>query len=748
MSGLSRTRPPAGSLPPRRRVGAGVHPAVLGRRIAARSRRRGRLPWAALLAAMLGTAAVLGLGGGRAVLALLDDRLGAVADARRLPADSVVLDRHGALLADLHPDGERRYPVPLAEIAPVLRQATVAIEDRNFWNEGAIDAPRLVAAAWTDAVRGEAVQGASTITEQLAKVLYLGTSHTVDRKIREIFIARHLARTAGKSRILEEYLDAINYGHGAYGCEAAARTYFGIHASQLDLAQAALLAGLPNSPALLDPFLHPAAAQGRQRQVLAAMVETGAATPAQASAALAEPVALAETPLGDVDLLPTVTARVVREVRDRLHLDAATAGLRITTSIDAPLQEFAQAEVTRQVDSMVEQHASGGALVAVDPRSGEVLAEVGGAGPGHPAAQVDMAAHPRPPGSTFKLFTYAAALAGRRLSMLTPLRDLPYSLPSGGGSDGSSRYWVHDYDLRYRGTVPVKEALGSSLNVPAVKAEMLAGIPAVVGMARALGVTTLTQPAGAYGASLTLGTYPVPLEEMAQAATVLGAGGWFRAEHVLLSVRDRDGHELLIRDRGHRALDPAVAFLMNVILGDDANRAPAFGAHSALTVPGHLVAAKTGTTSDFRDNLTVGWTPRLAVATWVGNADSRPMRGTTGLSGAAPIWNAVMAHALGDGGDGWPAPPGGVHQVAGGWLLDGTGPQTGAEQGAMAELAAASPSGCRSWRGAGGFLWACGPAPSGLPGDPGPPPVTSDQDQGATEPPPLLSVTLGGAASP
>jgi membrane peptidoglycan carboxypeptidase len=352
-----------------------------------------------------------------------------------------------------------------------------------------------------------------------------------------------------------------------------------------------------------------------------------------------------------------------------------------------------------------------------------------------------MAAQPRQPGSTFKLFTYAAALSERRLSMLTPLRDLPFGLPSGGGSDGSARYQVHDYDLRYRGTVPVREALAGSLNVPAVKAELLTGIPHVVRMARALGVSTLTQPAGAYGASLTLGAYPVPLEEMAQTATVFAAEGWFRAEHVLLSVHDRGGGELLTRPPGHRALDAGVAFVMNAILADDANRAPVFGAHSALTIPGHLVAAKTGTTSDFRDNLTVGWTPRLAVATWVGNADNQPMHGATGLSGAAPIWNAVMTHALSGVRDGWAPPPDGVRQVEGGWLLDGTSADTGAEPGAIDEL---PPSGgCRQWTHDGGLLWSCSPSPSGLPGDPGPPPTPPGRGAGRASDP-LFSLTIGG----
>jgi len=717
---------------------------VLTRRLAAGARRRSRLHLAALATATLGIGGVLLWGGGQAALALMDDHLGAVPDPRRLPADTVVLDRHGELIAVLHPPGERRIPVALDRMAPELRRATVAVEDRNFWNEGAVDATRLVAAAWTDLVRGGAVQGASTITEQLAKVLYVRTSpRTVERKLREIFIARHLARTLSRERILEEYLNDINYGHGAYGAEAAARTYFGIPAARLDLAQASLLAGLPNSPALLDPYLHPEAARARQRAVLAAMVETGAATRDEAAAALAERPALVAGAMADVDLFPTITARAVREVRERLGVEAVGGGLRITTTVDSGLQRFSQDAVTTQVDAMTAEHAGDGALVAVDPRSAEVLADVGGAGPGHAGSQIDMAAQPRSPGSVFKLFTYSAALESRRLSMLSPLRDAPFSLPHGGGDDGAGRYQVHDYEPRYRGVVTVKDALAGSLNVPAVKAELLTGIPDVLRMARTLGVTTLTRPDSAYGASLTLGTYPVPLEEIAQAATVLAAQGWFRSEHVLLSVRDRGGQELLHRRPGHRALDPGVAFVMNAILADDANRAASFGAHSALTIPGHLVAAKTGTTSGFRDNLAVGWTPRLAVATWVGNADDRPMRNTTGLSGAAPIWNAVMSHVLGTQGDGWPSPPAGVRRVAEGWLLDGTDEQTGAEAGALDELR--PQTACRQWTHDGGLLWSCSPALSGLGGDPGPPAAATVDAGGSRSGPGLsLSFTLGG----
>jgi membrane peptidoglycan carboxypeptidase len=294
-----------------------------------------------------------------------------------------------------------------------------------------------------------------------------------------------------------------------------------------------------------------------------------------------------------------------------------------------------------------------------------------------------MAARPRQPGSTFKLFTYSTAFASRRITMVTPVLDAPISLPTGGGSDGMQPWSPLDYDRTWHGVLPVAQAFPNSLNIPAIRTELATGVPAILSTARSLGVTTFNQPDAHYGPSLTLGTYPIPLWEMAQAATTFADQGRVHPVTFVSSVRSAGGRELYATSAPRQVMDPGVAHIVNQILTNDRNRQLEFGLNSDLTLSGHLVSAKTGTSEDFRDNLTVGWTPQLVTATWVGNADDSPMHGTTGITGAAPIWHAFMLHALQGIPDGWPAAPADVYSQGGdgygsAWFLAGTDPTTGA----------------------------------------------------------------------
>lgn len=657
-------------------------------------------------------------GGGQIALAVLDSALGGVPAAKPLPADSVVYDRSGQLIAMLHPPGDSRLPVPLEQMSPNLVTATVAIEDKDFWHEGAVDLGRVVGAAWKDVVNHDS-QGASTITMQLAKVLYLQDTGGFTYKLHQMLLARHLDGAMSKQQIIEAYLNDIYYGHGATGVEAAANVFFGVHAKQLDLAQAALLAGLPNSPTQLDPLRHPDAARGRQRIVLQAMVDVGEISPQTAAVAYNESLTYAAGDMDNVNTQPAFVSRVAKQVHDQLNLDAYTAGLHIVSTLDSGLQARAQQIVTQQVDAISGKHVTDGALVSMDPRSGDVVAYVGGAGAGHPGSEIDMAASPRQPGSSFKLFTYGTVFAEHRATELTPVLDARLVLPTGGPPNGNGPWQVHNYDMRYHGVLPLEEAFGNSLNIPAVKVEQLAGVPNVVATARAMGVTTLDQPPLSYHASLTLGAYPVPLWEMAQAGAVLGNSGQLQPARFVSSVKDLNGHELLRPRAARQVIDPGAAFIVNDILTNDENRVLEFGAHGDLTLDGHLVSAKTGTTQDFRDNFTVGWTPHLATAVWVGNADNTPMRGTTGITGAAPIWHQFMTHALSGVPDDWPAAPSSLHQAShdgrSGWFFAGTDANTGAK-----ELSGHSQEGCRSWSFEGSNYWWCGSGDSGLPGDPGP----------------------------
>jgi membrane peptidoglycan carboxypeptidase len=598
---------------------------------------------------------------------------------RTFAADSVVLDRTGAQIADLHPPGATRLPVPLSAIAPVMQKAIVDVEDRHFWSEGAVDVGRLAGAALNDA--NGAQQGASTIPMQLVKLVYLNDTRTVSFKLEEIGLAQRLVDGTPKPVILDDYLNDVFFGGGATGVQAASHRYFGIDANRLSPAQAALLSGLPNAPTADNPLQNPDAAKARQLQVLAAMVGSGDISASDAASAASEPLRYATSDMDDIDQAPAFVARAAQQVAGLLRVDPTSAGLRITTTLDMARQQYAQQSVAQQVAQLGSLHATDGAAVEIDPRSGDVLAYATGAGPDVPGGQIDMAAAPRQPGSSFKLYTYATALATGKVSMVSPVLDGPISLPSGGGANGAQPYSPLDYDRSWHGPQPVERALGNSLNVPAIRTELVTGIPPIVATARAMGVTTLTQPPQSYGPSLTLGTYGVPLWEMAQAGGVFAASGTLHpARFVLDAVRADGTHPGLPLPATRRVMDSRVAFLMNNALSNDANRAMEFGSGGLLTVAGHTVAAKTGTSEDFRDNVTIGWTPQLVTATWVGNADDSAMRGTTGITGAAPIWHDIMAHEL-SGADGWPAPPAGLQsastQFGVAFFLPGTSAQTG-----------------------------------------------------------------------
>jgi membrane peptidoglycan carboxypeptidase len=663
---------------------------------------------------------------------------------RTFPADTLISDSQGRLIADIHVPGTDRIPVPLSQVSLQFQRAIVAVEDRGFWSEGAVDPMRVASAAWTDLAHGSN-QGASTIPMQLAKLLYLTDDRSLSYKVRELAYANDLMQRLSRTQILDDYVNDVPFGEGALGIQAAAEAYFGITAAQLDLAQSAMLAGLPQAPGADDPLVDPRAAYARELTVLDAMVRSGYITRAQETAAAAEKLTFSRGDIGSYNLYPAYTSRVVQEVQSKLHVDLATAGLRITATLDPTLQALAQRTVSAQISALAYKNVTDGALVSIDPGTGDVLAYVGSAGPGAPGADYDMAAVPRQMGSSFKLFTYPTALSERRISMVTPVLDGPLSIPL---SDGQV-YSPMDYDRRWHGVVPIEMALGNSLNIPAIRVEMLAGIANVVATARQMGVTTLTRPPSSYGPSMTLGTYPVPLWEMAQAATAFADAGTMHRAEFVKEVSDASGRVLYGGGgAGKPVLDPGVAFIMNQILSTDANRVMEFGPNSALTLPGHVVSAKTGTTDDFKDNVTVGWTPHLVTATWVGNTNDAAMRGTTGVTGAAPIWHAFMTAALQGVSDDWPGPPpdvvpgnadgapygsdaiqedAAIGQPA--WFLNGTDWTTGAAELTGQDVAAPggttdvhSSGSCRYWTYDGGNYWYCGSGMSNLPGDPGPQP--------------------------
>ena len=630
------------------------------------------------LVAGLGMAAIVGAALLSVPMAALAHVYGMLpASARTFPADTLVYAQGGQEIADLHAPAESRIPVPLDRVAPVMRQAVVAVEDHGFWTSPSFDLGGIIRAAFYDAAHHAPAQGASTIEEQLAKLLYLNDNKSLIYKIKEILYGNDLTTRMSRRQILDEYLNDVYFGQGANGVQAAAEIYFGVPASRLNAAQATLLAGLLPAPSYLDPFSNPKGARQRQAVVVAAMVAQHQLSQRQAAAIDARPTAL--HPGGDPDLAPYFTEQVKQWLQSHFGASYPTMGLRVYTTLNLPLNEKAQQLVTQVIAARSAMHMTDGALVAENPVNGDIETWVGGAGPNVPGGQIDMAAVPRQTGSTFKIFTYSAAIASRTITMTTPILDDRLTLPSGG--PGGGPYVVHDYDGQYFGVVPAEVALGNSLNVPAVRVELATGISKVLRMARSFGVTTLNHADSTYGPSLTLGAYPIPLWEMAQAGSVLAAQGTLHPAGFILEVTDQSGSVVYSApEPAKQVVSPQVAFIMNTILSRNSNRLLAFGPNTPLVLPGRRVAVKTGTSNSFRDNLAVGWTPTLVGATWVGNANDSPMYGggINGISGAAILWHDFMESALQGQPPSWFQVPSGLitgqYQGQTVYYLVGTGP--------------------------------------------------------------------------
>jgi len=611
--------------------------------------------------------------------------------SNKMDQDTLIYDRHGTLLADIGKAGDHRIVVPLNYISSWVVKATLATEDRTFYSNSGIDIGGIVRAAIANYQHHKVKQGGSTISQQLVKQVYIGSNAPADiqRKLKEAILAIELNREYSKNQILEMYLNTIFYGSQTYGIEAAARSYFQTNAHDLSLAQAAMLAGLPQAPTQYNPVVNFQSAKQRQAQVLAAMVGEKYITPAQAETAYAvklqvsPPITKFEAPYF-VDYVLKTLAKPPYNINNS---DNNRKGYRVYTSLDLNLQHMAEQVVREQIAQKGNYYNfHDAALVSMNPKTGEVLAMVGGDDYTRPGGQFNLAYDvPRPPGSSFKIFTYTAAIESRKVNMESPVLDDALVFPIGGDGpgfvSGFAKYVPLNYDRRFHGTLPLKMVMGNSLNIPALKVELRTGIPAVVDMASRLGLTCLGEPCGSkkpedYGMSLTLGAYPVRLADMATAASTLATLGVRHREAPILNIKDGLGKDVFTYDPAkneYRAVDPGVAFIIASIMSDDRNRCMSFGCHGDLTLSGRHVAAKTGTTNDFKDNWTVGFTPSLATAVWVGNPDNKPLsHNSTGIVGAAPIWHKFMTQALAGTPDEWYPVPAGLHQVGQDFFLPGT----------------------------------------------------------------------------
>jgi 1A family penicillin-binding protein len=569
-----------------------------------------------------------------------------------------IYDRHGRLLYEiLDPHGGAHSPIPLAEVPQACVDATIATEDATFYRNLGVDLWAIVRALWINLRGGEVLSGGSTITQQLARNLLLSpeerTEITLERKLRESILAWRLARTYTKDEILTLYLNETYYGNLAYGIEAAALTYFAKSAAELDLAECALLAGLPQSPTRYNPLEDPAAAKARQEVVLGLMVKHGAIPQREASLAAAEDLRFASVPF------PIEAPHFVMYVRAQLEREFGlesihTQGLRVYTTLDLDVQEAVQRIVPRRLAELNDPLGEGpsrnvhnAAVVVMDPHTGEVLALVGS--PNYFDPRIDGAVNgavaARQPGSSIKPITYAAAFDPRRPDPLTPatvMMDVRTAFVTREGDP----YVPRNYDHRWRGPVRLREALASSYNLVAVKVLEAVGIEKMTGLARSMGITTLDE-VDRFGLALTLGGGEVRLLELTSAYGAFANGGYRVQPVTILRVEDRQGRVLKVGDAspGPRVMDERVAYLVTDILSDNFARAPTFGEGSVLRLS-RPAAVKTGTTTDWRDNWTVGYTPDLVVGVWAGNADNEPMRHVSGVAGAAPIWHEVMETLL------------------------------------------------------------------------------------------------------
>ncbi len=569
-----------------------------------------------------------------------------------------ILDRNGQLLEELNdPSGGQRTLVRLSDVAEVLREATIAAEDASFYDNPGFD-PRAIVRAIYQLVRyGSPQSGASTITQQLVKNTLLGPEQTAERKIKEAFLALELARRYSKDQVLEMYLNEIYYGNRAYGIEAASQVYFGKPARELTLAEASLLAGLPQAPAYYDPYANLAAAKERQRYVLDQMVRTGAITAAQRDAAWRERLALKPSVAGAPRLAPHFVTWVRQILEDQLGTDALyRSGLQVTTTLDLDAQQAAEQAARERIAALRARNATNAALVSIEPSTGEILAMLGSVDFDDSSidGQVNVALAPRQPGSTLKPFTYLTAFA-KGWNPATPLMDVP----SVFGRD----YRPKNYDNKFRGIVSVRQALAQSLNIPAVEALQFTGIPAMLDTAHRLGIQGLRDP-NRYGLSVTLGGGEVRLLDLTYAYAALANGGrqvgspvpasrqepGFRQFEpvAILKIADSAGKVLYqyAPPEGVQVADQRLVYQITSILSDDEARAPTYGRNSALVLPGRPAAVKTGTTDEYTDSWVVGYTPDLVTGVWVGNTNNSPMKDVMGVAGAGQIWNAYMRAVL------------------------------------------------------------------------------------------------------
>jgi 1A family penicillin-binding protein len=553
-----------------------------------------------------------------------------------IPAEtSYIYDIHGTLLDSIH-DEFNRDVVTLNEISPELKRAVLAIEDSHFYSHHGINPTSIGRALLSNLEEGRTVEGGSTLTMQLVKNLFLTPQRAISRKVAEAVLALRLEQIFTKDQILEMYLNQVYWGHNNYGVETAAQSLFNKSASELNLAEAAMMAGLIQAPEEYSPFVDYRLAKQRQAVVLERMRVLNWITAEEAAAARQQPIRLGSIQSFDVSRSPYLTDAVVQELTERFGREAVLkGGMRVQTTFDLELQQIAEETVRDGFQTLQRRglNADQMALVAVDPRTHFVKAMVGEID--YQTSQYNRAIQAlRQPGSAFKPFVYYAAFASGKYTPDSIVQDTPVTYP-----DGYESYSPQNYDGSFGGAMSVRAALERSRNVPAVKLGQEVGINRIIEISRILGITSPIEPV----TSLPLGSVDLTPLEMAAAYATFASGGWQSDTTFIVQVTDSTGQVLLDNSpRPQLVLDPWATASLNDVLQGVISQGTGTGAR--IDRP---AAGKTGTTSSERDIWFVGYVPQLSVSVWVGNDDYSPVgRGATGGGFVAPIWKDFMQRAL------------------------------------------------------------------------------------------------------
>lgn len=616
------------------------------------------------------SAAFIGIGG-----IILFFVLWGLPDPTRLSETAVaqstkIYDRTGTVvLYEVH-GTEKRTVVPFEQIPLAVKEATIATEDSDFYSHNGVDVRGIIRALYKDLRSGNFRQGGSTITQQLVKNSLLTGERSLTRKIREAVLAIIIESRFSKDEILGMYLNQVPYGSYAYGVQAASRTYFGKDVQNISLAESALLAAMLKAPTYYSPFgNHVDELMARKDMALERMAKLGFISESDAAGAKRETLGLKKQNYGI--LAPHFVAYIREYLTDTYGESyVEKGGLKVTTALDWDLQQKAE-ELVNEYGQKNKSLIKGfnAALVSMDPKTGEIIAMVGSRdyfGDPEPAGcksginckfdpQVNVTLRSRQPGSSFKPFVYATAFA-KGYTDKTVLFDVPTEFNTACNADGTAPagynpkncYMPGNYDEQYRGPVTARAALAQSLNVPSVEFLYLAGVDDSITTANRLGIITIQPDPSRYGLALVLGGAEVRLLDMVHAYGAFARDGMQIGMSGILKIEDAEGHILEEKkDEPGEVLEPQIARIINDILSDNEARQPVFAPHSSLYFPDREVAAKTGTTQDYRDAWTIGYTPSIVTGVWVGNNDNTPIQQKgSGVLAAAPLWHAFMEEAF------------------------------------------------------------------------------------------------------